>query len=108
MGDASRPGLHLPEDAPVRREHIEVGRQHRVASSRLGEGIDRPIVTTFHLSTTMSRRAARWLLTFVIAVVGYETIGVRTQATPAPILIVTNGSASNPFDAFFPEILRAE
>jgi Big-like domain-containing protein/Calx-beta domain-containing protein len=56
----------------------------------------------------MSRRAARGLLILVIAVVGYETIGVHTQSTPAPILIVTNGSASNPFDAYLPEILQAE
>jgi Big-like domain-containing protein/Calx-beta domain-containing protein len=56
----------------------------------------------------MSRRAARGLLIFVMAVVGYESIGVRTQSTPAPILIVTNGLASNPFDAYLPEILRAE
>src|SRR5690348_2879919 len=56
----------------------------------------------------MSRRAARWLLICVMAVVGYETIGVRTQSTPAPILIVTNSSASNPFGTYLPEILRAE
>src|SRR5215467_10581054 len=56
----------------------------------------------------MSRRAARWLLLCVMGVVGYESIGVRTQSTPAPILIVTNSSASNPFDTYLPEILRAE
>jgi hypothetical protein len=56
----------------------------------------------------MSRRAARWVLICVMAVVSYESIGVRTQSTPAPILIVTNSAASNPFDTYLPEILRAE
>jgi len=56
----------------------------------------------------MSRRAARWLVICLMGVVGYQNIGVRTQSTPAPILIVTNSSASNPFDTYLPEILRAE
>ncbi|HEX7796895.1 MAG TPA: hypothetical protein VF456_21180, partial [Vicinamibacterales bacterium] len=56
----------------------------------------------------MSRRAARWLFICLIAFIGYESVGVRTQATPAPILIVTNSAASNPFDTYLPEILQAE
>ena len=40
--------------------------------------------------------------------VGYEAVGIHSQALPPPILLITNSAASNPFGAYLAEILRAE
>ena len=48
-------------------------------------------------------------LTAVAGLVLTTVIGVRGQGgTPAPILVVLNSAAPNPFGAYLPEILRAE
>jgi hypothetical protein len=51
---------------------------------------------------------ARCVLVLSVVVIDYQTIGVRSQPKPAPILIVTDRLAANPFDTYLAEVLIAE
>src|SRR5262245_3261880 len=56
----------------------------------------------------MSGRVARWALVVITVLLAHGTVGVHTQAVPPPMLLITSNTASNPFDVYLAEILRAE